>query len=47
MMSERQQQYDDAAQFRVDSTRLRHDEVASLIIEEARKIFGWPQPAQA
>ena len=47
MMTERQQQYDEAAQFRVDSTRLRHDDVSSLIINEARKVFGWPQPAQA
>jgi len=45
MMAERQPLYEEAAQFQVDSTRLRHEEVAALVIGEARKVFGWREPA--
>jgi len=47
MMAERQSAYEEAAQFRVDTTTLKHDEVATLIVTEARRVFGWPEPAKA
>jgi shikimate kinase len=47
MMAERSSMYEKAAQFQVDSTTLDHDGVAALIIDEARRIFGWPEPARA
>ena len=46
MMAERQPLYEQAAQFQVDSTMLRHEEVAALIINEARRVFGWREPAK-
>ena len=46
MMAERQPLYEQAAQFQVDSTTLRHEEVATLIINEARRVFGWREPAK-
>jgi shikimate kinase len=45
LMAERLPLYEQAAQFQVDSTTLRHDEVADIVIEEARRVFGWPKPA--
>jgi shikimate kinase len=47
MMAERRPLYEAAAQFEVDTTTLRHDEVATLVINEARRVFGWPEPAKA
>jgi shikimate kinase len=47
LMAERAPLYEAAAQFQVDSTGRRHEEVATLIVEEARRIFGWPEPARA
>ena len=46
MMAERQPLYEQAAQFQVDSTKLRHEEVATLVINEARRVFGWREPAR-
>lgn len=46
LMAERQPLYEQAAQFQVDSTTLRHEEVADLIINEARRVFGWREPAK-
>ena len=46
MMAERQPLYEQAAQFQVDSTKLRHEEVARLVIAEARRAFGWREPAR-
>jgi shikimate kinase len=46
MMAERAPLYEGAAQFEVDSTALRHEEVATRIIDEARRVFGWPKPAR-
>jgi shikimate kinase len=47
MMAEREPLYREAAQFEVDSTGLRHEEVAARILDEARRVFGWPNPATA
>ena len=47
MMAGRQPLYEQAAQFQVDSTTLRHEQVATLVIDEARRVFGWPQPSRA
>jgi shikimate kinase len=47
LMAERAPLYQEAAHFRVDSTHLRHDDVAALIIGEARRVFGWREPAKA
>ena len=46
LMAERAPLYKEAAHFRADTTNLRHDDVAALIISEARRIFGWPEPAK-
>jgi shikimate kinase len=45
LMAERQPLYEQAAQFAVDGTALRHEDVAAAIVEEARRFFGWPKPA--
>jgi len=47
MMAARRASYEEAAQFEVNTTTLRHDEVATIIINEARRVFGWPEPAKA
>ena len=47
MMAVRQPLYERAAQFQVDSTALRHEQVTALVIDEARRVFGWPEPAKA
>ena len=47
MLAARQPLYEEAAQFRVDSTGMRREDVAELVATEARKYFGWPAPAQA
>lgn len=46
LMAERQPLYEQAAQFQVDSTKLRHEEVARLVIHEACRLFGWREPAR-
>jgi shikimate kinase len=47
MMAERHASYQDAAQFEVNTTTMRHDEVATRIVNEARRVFRWPEPAKA
>ena len=47
LMAERQPLYESAAHFQVDSTRLRHEDVAAKITDEARRIFHLPRPARA
>ena len=46
LLATRQPLYEEAAQFSVDSTGMRREDVADLIASEARKYFGWPEPAQ-
>ncbi len=41
MLAERQPIYEETANFRVDSTTLRREEVVEHILAEARKVFGW------
>lgn len=41
MLAIRQPLYEQAADFRVDSTGMRREEVVEVVIEEARKVFGW------
>ena len=47
MMAVRQPLYESAAHFQVDSTRLRHEDVTAKIVDEAHRIFHWPNPARA
>jgi shikimate kinase len=46
MLASREPLYREAADFVVDSTALRRDDVAELIVAEARKVFGWRAAAQ-
>jgi shikimate kinase len=41
MLTERAPLYAEAAQFTVDSTGLRHEDVVGHILAEARRVFGW------
>lgn len=41
MLAERQPLYDAAADFRVDSTSMKREEVVDIVLSEARKAFGW------
>ena len=47
LMAVRQPLYDSAAHFRVDSTRLRHEDVTEKIVIEAHRFFHWPKRASA
>jgi shikimate kinase len=46
MLALRSPLYQQAADFVVDSTGMRREDVADSIVNEARKVFGWRQPAQ-
>jgi len=46
LMAAREPLYESAAHFLVDGTRLHHNEVASRIIDEARRVFRWPAPSR-
>ena len=46
LMAQREALYESAAHFQVDSTRLHHNEVASRLIEEAKRVFHWPAPTR-
>lgn len=46
LMATRQPQYESAAHFQVDSTRLRHEDVTAKIMEEAHRFFHWPKQAR-
>ena len=46
MMAARRAAYLQAAEFEIDTTKLRHDEVADAILDKARTFFGWPEPAK-
>ena len=39
--------YREAADFVVDSTGMRREDVVQMVVGEARKVFGWRTPAQA
>jgi shikimate kinase len=41
MLATREPLYREAANFVVDSTGLRREDVAESIVTEARKVFGW------
>jgi shikimate kinase len=41
MLAERAPLYAEAAQFTVDSTGLRHEDVVARVLAEARRAFGW------
>jgi shikimate kinase len=41
MLEVRQPLYEQAADFQVDSTGMRREDVAELVLAEARKAFGW------
>jgi shikimate kinase len=45
MLAIRQPLYEQAAQFVVDSTGMRREDVTECIVTEARKVFGWRVPA--
>jgi shikimate kinase len=45
MLAQRKPLYEEAAQFVVDSTGMRREDVAECIVTEARKVFGWRVPA--
>ena len=47
LMAARQPLYESAAHFQVDSTRLRHEDVTAKIMDEAHRVFHWPNPARA
>ena len=47
MLAARDPFYREAAQFIVDSTGMRREDVAECIVTEARKIFGWRMPAHS
>ena len=47
LMATRQPLYEGAAHFTVDSTRLRHEDVAAKIVDEAHRFFHWPAKARA
>jgi shikimate kinase len=47
MLTDRDTVYAEAAQFTVDSTGLRREEVMEKIVTEARRVFGWREPAPA
>jgi shikimate kinase len=47
LMAARQPLYESAAHFRVDSTRLRHEDVTAKIADEAHRFFHWPQHGRA
>ena len=47
MLGARDELYTEAAQFTVDSTGLRREEVMEKIVTEARRVFGWREPAPA
>lgn len=46
LLAAREPLYEQAAHFHVDSTRLRHEEVAATIVNEAQRFFNWPTPAR-
>jgi shikimate kinase len=46
MVTAREPLYREAADFVVDSTGLRRDDVAESIVTEARKVFGWRSGAR-
>jgi shikimate kinase len=41
LLAERAPMYAAAAQFTVDSTGLRHEDVVATVLAEARRVFGW------
>jgi shikimate kinase len=45
MLEVRQPLYQEAAQFVIDSTGMRREDVTESIVTEARKVFGWRVPA--
>ena len=47
LLTTREPLYREASDFVVDSTGMRREDVAELIVTEARKIFGWRTPARA
>ena len=47
LMAARLPAYEAAAHFRVDSTRLQHEDVTERIVEEAHRFFHWPTKARA
>ena len=47
LMAVRQPLYESAAHFRVDSTRLRHEDVTEKIVQEAHRFFHWPKRTRA
>ncbi len=47
MLATREPLYREAADFVVDSTGLRREDVAESVVTEARKVFGWRAAARA
>lgn len=47
LLTTREPLYREASDFVVDSTGMRREDVAELIVTEARKVFGWRTPARA
>jgi shikimate kinase len=47
LMATRQPLYESTAHFKVDSTRLRHEDVTAKIVDEAHRFFNWPKQARA
>jgi shikimate kinase len=47
MLTTREPLYREAANFVIDSTGLRREDVADSVVKEARMVFGWRQPARA
>ena len=47
LMATRQPLYEGAAHFQVDSTRLRHEDVTTKIVDETHRFFHWPTKARA
>jgi len=47
LMAARQPLYESAAHFKVDSTRLRHEDVTAKIMDEAHRFFRWPTHGRA
>jgi len=45
LLEKRAPLYEAAAQFTIDSSNLEVDGVVDLLAKEARKVFGWRQPA--
>lgn len=47
LLTVREPLYREASDFVVDSTGMRREDVAELIVTEARKVFGWRTPTKA